>query len=106
LNSGSAAMVREGAQETELTNAQTVQQQAALKAYGYSVEGTNYQAQSGLDTAESQQESEAGFMKAGGLLLSGASTVAPKFQSLFTSANSLPANLPNIAVGGANGFGT
>lgn len=98
VNTGSAARVRAGEQETAYADTETIRQEAALKSYGYKVEGSNFTAQSGIDTAEAGQASQAGFLKAGGLLFSGLSTVSPKFKSLFDSAN--------IGSAAASGFST
>lgn len=89
VNTGSPAEVRVGEAATTLTDTETIRQAAALKAYGYNVEGTGFTAQSQLDTAEASNAGSAGFLKAGGLLFSGISAVSPKFQGLFDSANNL-----------------
>jgi len=91
--------VREGVDVAGLTDVETARQQAALKAYGYRVEGTNYGAHAGLDTAEAGQASTAGFLSAGsavfrgltkdgGIMLAGSGYTGPsQYQGLFDSAN-------------------
>ena len=88
VNTGSAAQAREGEQATTYTDVETIRQDAALKAFGYNVEGASQNAQAGLLSSEGGQAGSAGFLKAGGLLFSGLSTVSPKFAGLFNSANS------------------
>ena len=73
VNSGSAEQVQEGTQRIGQTNIERERQQAALRAYGYRSQATNFSAEAGLDTLAAKNASEGGFLKAGGLLFSGAS---------------------------------
>jgi hypothetical protein len=79
VNSGSAEDVQETQRETNTLNTSTVMQNAALRAYGYRTQATNFGAQSGLDTAESDQASAGGDLSALSSLVGGASSVGFKF---------------------------
>lgn len=82
VNSGSAVNVQESQREaSSLDTAQTMNN-ALLKVYGYQTVASNETAQAGLDTAEAGQDETAGFLKAGGSLLGGASGVSNPFSSL------------------------
>lgn len=99
INTGTSAAVREATDVAGLTDVETVRQQAALKAYGYNVEGTNYDAQAGLEKTEASQDQTAGFLSAGsavfrgltkdgGIMLAGSGYTGPsQYQGLFDSAN-------------------
>jgi hypothetical protein len=79
VNSGSSEDVRQTERQTGEVTQERTAQDAALTAYGYRSQGTNFQAQSGLDTAESKAAPTAGYLKGIGGLLSSASTLPTKF---------------------------
>lgn len=79
VNTGSVAQVRRGNEEMALTAVERTRQQAALEAYGYQSEATNFGAESQLYAAQAPQEQAAGFLSAGGTLLSGLSQLSLKF---------------------------
>jgi hypothetical protein len=83
VNSGSAAQVRESQSELGLQDVETVRQQAALNAYGYRTQATNYQAQAQLDTAQAGYDTEAGWLNATGSLLGGAAKFGGGVSGLF-----------------------
>jgi len=79
VNTGTAVDVQAGERQSAQLDTETVLNNAQRQAYGYRVQGVNYGAQAGLDIAQAgyagQQASDAttaGFLKAGGSLLSGA----------------------------------
>lgn len=88
VNTGSPAAVREGEDITTYTDVERVRQDAALRAYGYNVQGSNYTAEGQLLQTEASQEEEAGFLKAGGLALAGISNVGWRLGG-FTGNNPL-----------------
>lgn len=105
VNSGSAEDVQETQRETNTLNTSTVMNNAALRAYGYRTQATNFDAQSTLDTAEASQASTAGDLSAAGSLLSGASSIGTKFggsPSGFAGSNQIGAN--GVALQTSNGF--
>jgi hypothetical protein len=79
VNTGSVVDVQAGERETNLLDTETVMQNADLKAYGYRVQGENFQSEAALDTAKSEEAVPAAALKAGGGLLSSASALGPKF---------------------------
>jgi hypothetical protein len=81
VNTGSAVAVQEGQRETDKLDAETVLNNAELKAYGYRSAATGFTAQSGLDTAESEQAPIGADIGAGGSLLSNASSLGFKWST-------------------------
>lgn len=79
INSGSAEDVRQTQRQTGLLETERVRQNAALTAYGYRTQSSNFGAQAGLDAAQSKFSSEAGWLKGVGGLLSSASVLPSKF---------------------------
>lgn len=71
VNSGSAEDVRVSEAEKAQTDVETVRQQAQLNAYGYRTQATSFEAQSQLDKAQAGFDTEGGFIKAAGGLLTG-----------------------------------
>ena len=79
VNSGTPEDVRKTQRETgELGTEQTVDL-AALQAYGYRTQSTNFAAESGLQTAEAGEAGTAGALGASGGLLAGASALGGNF---------------------------
>lgn len=85
VNSGSAVDVVAGQRETNQLDTETVLNNSELQAYGYRTQATNFQAQSQLDTMQGEQAEEAGYLKAGGDILSGASGVGGKWSGIGSS---------------------
>lgn len=79
VNSGSAVDVVAGQRETNQLDTETVLNNSELQAYGYRTQSTNFDAQSKLDTMQGDQAEEAGYLKAGGDILSAASGVGGKY---------------------------
>lgn len=79
VSSGSAADVQTTEREYGRLDTQQTVQNAALNAYGYRTQATNYTAQAGLDTAEATNAPVAGAISAGGDLLSGAGSLGSKW---------------------------
>ena len=79
VNVGSSVKVRGAEAELGRLDALTIRSDAAKKAYSYETQASNFEAQSGLDTAESEQANAAAPLAFGGSLLSSASTVGSNF---------------------------
>jgi len=82
VNAGTAVDVRAGARQANQVDSETVLNNAQRQAYGYRVQGEGYGAQAGLDQQQASNfdraganASTAGFVGAGGSLLSGASSI-------------------------------
>ena len=87
VNTGSAAGVQAGQAETgELNTEQTVAN-AALQAYGYRTQATNFEAEAGLEQAQSGYDATAGFVGAAGDLFSGASSLGSKWAQFGLNTN-------------------
>jgi len=96
VNTGSAADVQAGqAEQGELNTNQTVTN-AALTAYGYRSQSTNFTAEAGLEQAQSGYDATAGFVNAGGDLLSGASSLGFKWAGYQLQAANPSAGAGNI----------
>lgn len=76
VNTGSAVDVQAGAREVGKKDAETVQSNAAVKAYGYRVQGANYDAQANLDEMGGQAAETAAGIKSQGSILSGITSLA------------------------------
>ncbi len=79
VNSGSAADVRIGQRQAGLLDTENVRQDAALRAYGFKTQATNFQAESGLDKFKAANAQTAGTIGGIGSLLGGASSTLEKF---------------------------
>lgn len=79
VNSGSALDVQEGQRETNQLDTETVLNNAQLHAYGYRTQATNFEAESKLDTMKGEAAQTASYFKAGGDLLSSASSIGGKW---------------------------
>ena len=82
VNSGSAVEVRAGQTEKAQLDTETTRQDAALTAYGYRTQSTNFAAESTLQKAAAGFDTTAGIFSAGGSLLSGASNIGMKWSGL------------------------
>lgn len=91
VNSGSAADVEEGQAKTGQLDVERVRSDAALRAYGYRTQATNFAAESQLERVAARNDLTAGFLKAGGTLLSGAGSVGGKWGSLVSKTPGLEA---------------
>lgn len=89
-NTGSAADVQSSDRTLGYLDTVRTQQQAAMQAYGYRTQSTNFTAEAGLDTARASADQTAGFTNAAGDLLSGASSVGDKYLKYFGSTSSAP----------------
>ena len=79
INTGSASDVENSQRRIGLLDTATVANRGAEEQYGYSSQSQNFQSQSELDKAQAGFDQEGGLLKAGGSLLSGASTLNPLF---------------------------
>lgn len=79
LDSGSALDVQSSTVTQTGLDTANVNYQGRLAAYGDQVQGSNYGAQAGLDTAQGANAATAGSLNAFGSLLGGASQVAGKW---------------------------
>lgn len=106
VNEGSAVDVQEAQGEQSQLDVETVLHNADLSAYGYRVQGQNYGAEAVLDKATGTNAQEAGYLKAGGGLLSSASSLGFKWGGT-ASDTSTPNNGSGIYTGDPTvpGFG-
>jgi hypothetical protein len=79
VNSGSFVKAREGISEIGAMGGLTLRSNTAKQVYADETQQTNYEAQSGLETQESQQASAAAPLAFTGSLLSGASSVGGSY---------------------------
>lgn len=86
VNTGSAVDLEESQGKKAELDTETTRQQAALTAYGYRTQATSFTAQSALDKAQAGFDTTAGFLNAGGSLLSGASNIGLKWSGLTNPA--------------------
>lgn len=89
VNTGSAVNVEESQREIEKLDTETVLSDAQLRAYGYRSAATSYKAQSELNTAEASQAPIGAAFKAGGSLLSNASSLGTKWTGGTGTTNDL-----------------
>lgn len=82
VNTGSAAMVREGTAELGMLDSLTIRSNAAKRAWAAQVDASNSEAQAQMDRAASENVETAGYINAAGSLLSGASTVGGNYANL------------------------
>lgn len=73
INSPSSIDVQQSAVETGQLDTMTIRADAARKAYGYEIQGSNNEAQAGLDTMQAKNAQEAGDISAVGGVLGAAS---------------------------------
>ncbi len=88
VNTGSAVDVQETGAETGQVDVERQRQEAALRAYGYRTQAVGFTAEQGLETARASSASTAGFLKAGGTLLSGIGSIGGKWAALQTPSTS------------------
>jgi hypothetical protein len=89
VNSGSALDVQTGQRLTNVSSELLQMNNALRQAYGYEVQGTGFSATSTLGTAQAQQASTAGALKAAGGLLGSANQTIPTGSGTTTLANSV-----------------
>lgn len=87
VNTGSSARVRGSAAGLGQLDTATKRHNAALRAYGYRSQSTNYGAQSGLYSQEADQAPTAGLISGGATLLSGFGGIAPKWSAWQTGGS-------------------
>lgn len=90
VNSGSAKDVKVSQDILSQQDVQQVRQTAALQAYGYKTQATNFGAQAQLDTAQAGFDQEAGWLNGLGSLLTGAVKYGKGVESLFDSPTTDP----------------
>ena len=98
VNTGSAASVRAGMDETGFTDTETIRSNAARQTYGYLTQASNFEAQAKLDENSGDAAMAAGFVGGLSSLLSGSS-------SAFGSYNTNTAKFGGGGGGGSNTFG-
>lgn len=91
VNTGSFVGARQGISEIGALDALTTRSNTAKQLYADETQQTNYQAQSTLDTQESQQASAAAPLAFAGSLLSGASSVGGSYFKYMQSGGGTPA---------------
>lgn len=79
VNSGSALDTQVGQRETNQLDTETVLNNAQLQAYGYRTQQTNFESEAKLDTMKGEAAETSGYLKAGGDLLSSASSIGGKW---------------------------
>ncbi|MEO6779425.1 MAG: hypothetical protein ABI196_00635 [Bradyrhizobium sp.] len=89
ITTGSAADVQGTDRALGQLDTETVRNNAALTAYGYRSQSTNFTAQSGLKSAQSASALAAGDIAGTGDLVSGAASVGQKFVG-FQNSGALP----------------
>lgn len=82
VNSGSALDTRATQREMNQLNTETTAANAALQAYGYRTQSTNFQAEAGLEQMTASNALAAGGIGAVGSLLGGASSLGLKWSIL------------------------
>jgi hypothetical protein len=80
VDSGSALKVQQGARAASVYNTESVENNALLAAYGYKNTAA-------LDTEEAQEDITAGYIGAGGDVLTGASSLAGPLAAMQNPAN-------------------
>lgn len=99
-NSGSALGLQASSAIVGQQDALTIRANSARTAYGYTVAGLSDQAQGALDTSAASNASTAGVYGAFGSILSGASTVGPKWNAYLNAGGSTGAPA-GLGLGGA-----
>lgn len=79
VSSGTPADIRETQKESDVLSTQRVVDAAALQAYGYRTQSTNFSAEAGLEKTQASQAGTAGDLAAFGGLLAGASSVGKNY---------------------------
>jgi len=87
INSGSAVDLRASKRAVGELDTERVLADTQLAAYGYRTQASNATAEAQLKTAEAGYDTTAGYLKGGGDLLSGASSIGLKFAGLRDSAS-------------------
>lgn len=88
VNSGSAVDVQTSAREQGDLDEATTEHNAALQAYGYRTQATNFDAQAQLDKSAASSDLTGGFLNAGAGLLSSASSISTKWPGYFGGSDS------------------
>ena len=79
VNSGSNSAVQTSQREESSLDTQQTEHNAALQAYGYRTQASNFTAQAGLDTAQANEAVPGALIGATGSLLSNASSLSFKW---------------------------
>jgi hypothetical protein len=101
VDSGSAVDVRSTQREMGRLSQLTDVSNAALQQYGYRSQGTSYQAQAGLETAQAASAARAGPIAAAGSLLGGAGSALSRFSWMQTNAGGGGAGVDPYAINAA-----
>lgn len=100
VNTGSAADVRTSQRGLAQTDVERTRQAAALQAYGYRTQQTNFQAQAQLDTAQAGYAREAGWVRGLGGLITGFTKFGGGFGSAGNGDGTLNFGSPGPGTGG------
>lgn len=99
VNSGSAVDVQATNRQTGVTDTETINHNAALQAYGYRTQGSNFGAQAGLDTMQAADATKGGNLAAFGTLAGGASSLGrdwSRMQQVGATGNSSSSDTTEI----------
>ena len=99
VNKGSPVDVRVGQAEASKLDAETTLNNAALQAYGYRTQATNFEAEGALDKAKGDQALTGAEIGATGSLLSNASSVGFKWNQMLPGGGDFggsPEGNPNL----------
>ncbi|HQT65342.1 MAG TPA: hypothetical protein PLO16_12600 [Acidocella sp.] len=100
INTGSSLNVQQSAREQSSLDTQTTMNNALLQAYGYRTQSSNF-------SAQSNQNSNAGYLSAAGGLLSSASSIGSlNWGTSPSSADPAGALYPSAAAANAAGSGS
>lgn len=91
VNSGSAVDVRSSTAALGMLDALTIRSDAARRAYGYQVQQQNFETEAAAKRASAKYAKTAGWLGAGGSLLSTASTVGKDFSAWQQGSGASPA---------------
>jgi len=112
INSPTATAVRTSQGELGALDAQTIRSNAARTAYGYQTQSTNFENQSGADTASGENDQTAGDFSAGAGLLSGVGNASLNYAKVIgnssgiDTSNSVKISDSNaVGAGGMSGNG-
>ena len=97
INSSTASAVRASQDMTGQLDAQTIRSNAARQAYGYETQSTNYENQSSADTSQGQNAQTAGYVGAGGSLLSGVGNEGMNYANVMNKNTGLVGSAENPA---------
>lgn len=106
VNKGSNVDVQESVRKAEKLDTETVFHNALLTAYGYTVQGTNFEAEARLDEMAAANAEAAGPMAAAAASASGEADLLRAGGSILSNASSLPFKFTNSGTGTSTGSTT